>query len=165
MPLIKIIIGELTIRFSNNSNRTSLLTTKISTMNPILKNVIAVIVGWMAGSAVNMGLILAGHAVFPIEGLDPNDMNALAEIMPTLESKYFLFPFLAHALGTLIGALIAALIAANNKMKIALGIGVLFLLGGIYLSSIIPAPTWFTITDLVLAYIPMAWIGGKIGSK
>ena len=134
-------------------------------MNPILKNILAVLLGWLAGSAVNMGLVMAGHSLFPISGVDPNDMKALGEIMPTLGCKYFIFPFLAHALGTLFGALVAGLIAANHKMKFALGIGGLFLLGGIMVSFIIPAPAWFTAADIILAYIPMAWIGGKLALR
>ncbi|WP_103071628.1 hypothetical protein [Aquimarina sediminis] len=134
-------------------------------MNPIIKNILAVIIGWLIGSIVNMGLIKIGYSMVPIEGVDPNDMNALAAIMPTLEYKHFVFPFLAHALGTLVGAIIAGLIAANHKMKFALGIGVLFLIGGILVSFMLPAPTWFIGIDLLLAYIPMAWIGGKIADK
>ena len=134
-------------------------------MNPVLKNILAVVFGWLLGSIVNMALVYAGHSVFPIEGVDPNDMEAMAEVMPTLSSEYFIFPFLAHALGTLVGAFIAAKIAATRKMTFALVIGVIFLLGGIWVSTMIPAPTWFTATDLIIAYIPMAWLGGKLGSK
>lgn len=134
-------------------------------MNPILKNIIAIITGWLIGSIINMGLIKLGHGIFPIEGIDPNNMDDLAKTMPTLDFKYFIFPFLAHALGTFSGALLAALVAANHKMKFALGIGVLFLLGGIVVSFMIPAPTWFIATDLLIAYIPMAWLGGKLVTK
>jgi len=134
-------------------------------MNPILKNILAVLLGWLAGSLVNMGLIQAGHAVFPISGIDPNDMKALADIMPTLNCEYFIFPFLAHALGTLFGAFIAGLIAVSHKMRFALSIGGLFLLGGIIVSFMIPAPVWFTATDIIVAYIPMAWIGGKMAIR
>lgn len=131
-------------------------------MNPILRNILAVVGGWLVGSAVNMGLVGAGHTVFPIEGLDTNDMTALAEVMPTLDYKYFIFPFLAHALGTLVGAAVAGVIAANRKMTFALVIGALFLIGGILVNYMIPGPTWFTVLDIVVAYVPMAWIGGKI---
>ncbi len=134
-------------------------------MNPIVRNVLAVIFGWIGGSIVNMGLVKMGHATFPIEGIDPNSMIELAEIMPTLEPKYFLFPFLAHALGTLVGAIIAGVIAANHKIKFSLAIGGLFLLGGIAVNYMLPGPTWFAVVDLLLAYIPMAWIGGKIALK
>ncbi len=131
-------------------------------MNPIVRNILAVVGGWLGGSVFNMGLVQAGHSVFPIEGIDPTDMTALAEVMPTLDAKYFIFPFLAHAVGTLAGAAIAGVIAANRKMTFALVIGALFLLGGIIVNYAIPGPTWFTVLDIVVAYVPMAWIGGKI---
>ena len=131
-------------------------------MKPLFRNIIAVIAGWLIGSAVNMGFITLGHSIYPIEGLDPNDMEAFAQVMPTLDAQYFIFPFLAHALGTLVGAIIAALIAANHKMKFALAIGVLFLLGGIAINIMLPGPLWFTALDIIMAYIPMAFIGGKI---
>ncbi len=131
-------------------------------MKPLIKNILAVVLGWLGGSIINMGLIKIGHVLIPIEGVDPNDMNAMAEALPTLGFKYFIFPFLAHALGTLIGAMIAGLMAANHKMRFALGIGVLFLIGGIIVNYMLPGATWFAVTDILLAYIPMAWIGGKI---
>ena len=89
-------------------------------MNPIIKNIFAIVLGWLVGSIVNMGLIQAGHTIIPIEGLDPNDMGELAKVMPTLSSKYFIFPFLAHALGTLVGALLSGWIAASHKMGFSL---------------------------------------------
>jgi len=141
-----------------------IVNSKRSKMNPIVKNIIAVVTGWIAGSIVNMGLIQVGSKVFPIEGVDPSDMDALAAAMPDLGPEYFVFPFLAHALGALVGAIVAHLIAANNKMKFAIGVGGLFLLGGIAVNYMIPGPTWFSVADILLAYIPMAWIGGKIGA-
>ena len=134
-------------------------------MNPIVKNVLAVVAGWLVGSVINLGLVKLGHMVFPIAGIDPNNMEQLAEVMPGLEPKYFIFPFLAHALGTLAGAITAALLAANHHQKFALGIGAFFLLGGIMASTMIPAPTWFVIADLALAYLPMGWLGGLIAGK
>ena len=134
-------------------------------MRLIFKNILAIIIGWFIGSFVNMGLIETGHTLIPIEGLNPNDMNALAKVMPTLSAKYFIFPFLAHALGTLVGAIVAGWIAASHKMKFSLVIGALFLLGGIAVSFMLPAPIWFIACDIILAYIPMAWLGGLIALK
>jgi hypothetical protein len=134
-------------------------------MKPVILNILAVIAGFLGGSLINMGLIQTGHSLFPIKGVNPEDMEALAAAIPTLEFKYFIFPFLAHALGTLAGAFIAGFIAESHKMKFALGVGVLFLLGGIMASFMLPAPVWFIGTDLALAYIPMAWIGGRAALK
>ncbi len=134
-------------------------------MNPILRNILAVIVGLIVGSMVNFGLIGLGHSVFPIEGVDLNDMEALAEVMPDLGAKHFIFPFLAHALGTLVGAAVAAYIAISHKIRFALIVGLIFFISGIIACFMIPAPIWYVIVDVLLAYIPMAWIGGKWASR
>lgn len=134
-------------------------------MNPILRNVLAIVAGWLGGSVINMGLVMAGHSIFPIEGVKPDDMEAFATIAPSLGPKYMVFPFLAHALGTLAGAYIAYTIAANRKMRFAIAIGVFFLIGGIMVNIMIPAAMWFRVTDVIVAYIPMAYLGGMIGKK
>ena len=131
-------------------------------MNPIVRNILSVLAGVAGGSIINMGLIRIGQGVFPVEGLDPNDMDSLAAAMPNMGPEHFIFPFLAHALGTLAGAYIAARIAANHKMKFALGIGIFFLIGGIMVNYMLPGPAWFAALDIIAAYIPMAWLGGKL---
>jgi len=135
-------------------------------MNPILKNILAVVVGLVVGGAANMGLIMIGESVIvPPEGADATTMEGLAAIMHLFEPKHFLFPFLAHAVGTLVGAYIAAMNAASNKMTFAIAIGAFFLIGGISMVIMLPSPLWFTATDLILAYLPMAWIGGKLATR
>ena len=132
-------------------------------MNNTVKNVLAVIVGLVIGSAVNMGIIMiSGSIIPPPEGADITTMQGLIESMHLMGPQHFIFPFLAHALGTLVGAIIAAKIAATHQMKLALGIGAFFLIGGIANVFMLPAPTWFIAVDLVGAYIPMGWLGGKL---
>lgn len=133
-------------------------------MNPILKNVLAVVAGWLGGSVVNMALVQTGHSVFPIEGVDLQDMEALSQFMQSADLKYFVFPLLAHAIGTFVGAYLAAMIAASHKFKMALVVGGIFLLGGIAVNLMIKGPIWFMALDIILAYIPMAYLGGKIKS-
>lgn len=135
-------------------------------MNPILRNVLAVIAGAVIGGAVNMGLITIGPEFIPLpEGIDPNDMASLEANAHLMETKHFLFPFLAHALGTLVGAFLAAKFGASRQMMLALIIGAFFLAGGITAASMIPSPTWFIVSDLALAYIPMAWLGWKLAGS
>ncbi len=124
------------------------------------------IAGLVIGSAVNMFFIsLNGRVITLPEGADVSTMEGLAESMWLFEPKHFIFPFLAHAMGTLVGAYFAARIAANRKMLFAMVIGVAFLAGGIINVINLPAPGWFSTLDLLLAYIPMGWLGGKLGSK
>lgn len=131
----------------------------------ILKNILAIILGWIIGSTVNMGIIETGHVILPVEGLDTESMESLAAIYPTLSPEYFIFPFLGHALGALIGALVAGLLATSHKMKFSMTIGILFLLGGIMVNIMIGGPAWFAAFDIIVAYIPMAFIGGKLALK
>lgn len=135
-------------------------------MNPTVRNILAVIIGLVVGGLVNMGLIMiSGSIIAPPEGADVTTMEGLKAALPLFEPRHFIMPFLAHALGTLVGAILAALIAVDKKMRFALVIGFLFLIGGIMNVISLPSPIWFTILDLGLAYLPMAFIGGRIGQR
>ena len=135
-------------------------------MNPILKNILAVIAGIIIGMVVNMGIIMISGSIIPTpEGVDTTTPEGLKAGMHLFEAKHFIMPFLAHALGAFVGAFVAAKLAASHKMKFAVAIGGVFLLGGVYMVLMLPSPTWFTILDLALAYIPMGLLAGKLASK
>ena len=143
----------------------SKLTIKAKNMNPIIKNILAIVAGIVIGSVVNMGIVMvSGSIIPPPEGADVTTMEGLKASIHLFEPKHFVFPFLAHALGTLAGAFVAALIAANSKMRIAISIGVFFLLGGIANVFMLPSPTWFIVLDLAGAYILMGYFGGKLAA-
>ena len=132
-------------------------------MPPILRNAIAVVVGFLIGSVVNMAIITVGPIVIPPpEGVDMSNMEEFAENLKLLKPVNFVAPWLAHALGTLVGAFIAARIAASRKMIFALGIGAFFLLGGIAMFAMFGGPEWFSALDLIGAYLPMAYLGGSL---
>lgn len=132
-------------------------------MHPILRNILAVVLGLVVGSAVNMGIIMiSGSIIPPPNGADITTMEGLKNTMHLFGPEHYIFPFLAHALGTLVGAFVAAKIAATNKIKFALAIGAFFFLGGAINAYMLPAPTWFLILDLAGAYFPMAYLGKKL---
>lgn len=135
-------------------------------MNPILRNILAVLAGVIVGAAANMGVItLSGSIIPPPEGVNPADMESIKQNMHLFQPIHFLMPFLAHAVGSFVGALVAALIAATHKMKFAIGLGIWTMVGGIMAETMIPSPTWFIVADLGLAYIPTAWLAGRIASR
>lgn len=135
-------------------------------MNPIVTNIIAVIGGVILGSAVNMLIIHYGPIVIPPpEGVDVSTAEGLQKGIHLFKPIHFIVPFFAHMMGTFVGALVVGKIAATHKMKFAIGIGFFFLLGGIGAAFMIPAPVLFIAVDLLLAYLPAAWIAGKITSK
>lgn len=135
-------------------------------MNPTVRNIIAVVVGFVVGSGFNLGIVMLGPSIIPPPaGVDVTDAASIANSMHLFEPKHFITPFLAHAVGTLSGAIVALMISTSEKPTVAWIIGGLFLAGGIYASTIIPAPTWFMALDIVGAYIPMAWLAIKLAGN
>lgn len=135
-------------------------------MHPILRNILAVVAGIVVGSIVNMALIsVSGTIIPPPNGADVTTTEGLQATMHLFEPKHFLFPFLAHALGTFAGAFLAATIAASHKFKFAMAIGVFFLAGGIASVFMLPSPVWFTVLDLAVAYLPMAFAGYALSRR
>ncbi|MFD2943601.1 hypothetical protein [Flavobacterium notoginsengisoli] len=135
-------------------------------MNPLFRNTLAVLAGLIIGSIVNMTILsISGSIIPPPNGTDVTTTEGLQATMHLFEPKHFLFPFLAHAIGTFAGALTTALIAVSNKTKLAFFIGAFFLFGGIVMVYTLPSPVWFSIIDLVFAYIPTAYLASRIASK
>jgi hypothetical protein len=135
-------------------------------MRAFIVNVVAVAAGLVIGGCVNMALVNTGPHIFPLpEGVNMADAKSLKETAHLLEPRHFIFPFIAHAVGTFVGALAAHLIAVNRRSFFAWVIGFVYLAGGIMATFMIPAPAWFLVLDLVVAYLPMAWLATKLGAK
>ena len=128
-------------------------------MKPFFRIILSLISGVISGSIVNIILIITGsYIIMTPENFDP--MNTQDWTVPL-----FIFPFLAHSLGTLIGSFTATKISKGYHISIPLMVGLWFLAGGIYMTTIIPAPAWFEILDIIICYIPMAFLGWKLNRK
>ena len=128
-------------------------------MRQILKNIGIVILSIIIGMIINIGLIIIGGMIFPLsENFKP--MNAI-----NWDLKYFIFPFLAHSIGTLSGAFVASKLSRNYHIIIPGIVGLYFLSGGIYMVTILPAPIWFICLDLIICYIPMCLLGWSLNKK
>ncbi len=135
-------------------------------MPKLLRNVLALLVGIAVGAVVNTAIISLGPLLIaPPAGVDVHSAESLGQAMARFEPRHFVMPFLAHAVGTLAGALAAYLIAVSHKSGLAYAIGAVFLCGGVAASFMIPAPAWFIALDLLLAYLPMAWLGIRLGAR
>ena len=132
-------------------------------MNPILRNILAVIAGAVLGAFVNRGIINISTFVIPLpEGVNTDTMEGLKAAIPLFQPRNYIMPFLAHALGTLAGAFLTAKLAVNHQIKLAMVVGFLFLAGGIQMIMLLPSPLWFNLLDALGAYIPMALLAGKL---
>ncbi len=132
----------------------------------IVRNILAIVFGALLGGLVNSQIIQLSGGLIPLpEGVDPNDLESIKANIHLYQPIHFLFPFLAHAIGTLVGAVIAGLVAVSHKRYFSLAIGGFFLLGGITMVFLVPGPIWFSAVDVGLAYIPMGYLGYLIAIK
>jgi hypothetical protein len=135
-------------------------------MPSLLRNVLAILAGIAIGGGVNMALITIGPSLIPAPiGVDVTSAASMSKTMHLFEPRHFVMPFLAHAVGTFAGALAACLIAATFRAGLAYVIGAVFLCGGVAASFMLPAPAWFIALDLLLAYLPMAWLAIHAGTR
>jgi hypothetical protein len=89
-------------------------------MGKIFRVLLAITLGLVIGSAVNMGLIMvSGKIIPPPADADVTTMEGLRASLHLFEPKHFVFPFLAHAFGTLVGA--AQALDADAILEIAAG--------------------------------------------
>lgn len=129
----------------------------------MVKNVLGLILGFVIGGVVNFAIVGLGPLVIPVpEGVDMSDMENFAENLQKLKPVNFIAPWLAHAVGTLVGAMVAARIATSHRTLMAVIISVFFLAGGITMVAMYGGPVWFTILDLVFAYIPMGLLAARL---
>ncbi len=130
----------------------------------LIKVIGMIILGLIIGAIVNMGLVeLGGLLIPPPIGADLTSEAGLRSAMSLMTPIHFLFPFLAHAFGTCSGAWFVTRFTKSQYTLAAYAIGIIFLLGGIMMVATVGGPTWFIIVDLTLAYLPMAWLGYRIG--
>lgn len=135
-------------------------------MKSLYRNIAAVLLGFIVGSIVNMAIISASpHIIPPPAGVEVSNVESMKASMHLFEAKHFLFPFLAHAVGALVGSLLAFVAAGSRRAAMAYTVSTLFLAGGVAASLMIPAPTWFKALDLVVAYLPMAWLATRLGGR
>jgi len=108
---------------------------------------------------------ISSKVIPPPAGFDLTTAKGLQAAMPHMGPEHFVFPFLAHALGTLISALLISRFLKSQQFVFAMMAGILFMLGGISMVIMLPeTPIWFVLLDLIVAYIPMALLGNKLGS-
>jgi hypothetical protein len=154
------------IIFASYLDRIQIVKNMNTSVKQVIRNILAVAAGLITGSVVNIALVQTGSMVIPAPaGADVSTLEGLKASMPLFTPVNFLFPFLAHALGTFTGALLAAVIAANRKRMFAAVIGSCFLVGGIINIIMLPSPLWFTLLDLVVAYLPMGYLAGRLVTR
>ncbi|MEY5001004.1 MAG: hypothetical protein RLZZ211_1040 [Bacteroidota bacterium] len=132
-----------------------------------MKSILLSVLGLVLGAITNGAIVQLGNQmVTPPKGFDLSTEKGLAAAISHFEPKHFLFPFLAHAIGTFVGAFFVSKMRVNRTLVNAMAIGFAFLAGGVMMVLMMPGtPLWFILLDLIVAYLPMAYLGYKLGQR
>jgi hypothetical protein len=131
-----------------------------------MKSILYSVLGLVLGALTNGFIVqLGSYFIQAPAGFDLTTEKGLAKAMPLMGVEHFVFPFLAHSIGTLVGAYFVSKMKVNRPLLTAMAIGFAFLAGGVMMVIMLPqTPLWFILLDLMLAYLPMAYIGYRLGS-
>ena len=83
------------------------------------------------GALINV----SNQIIIPPAGFDLKTAEGLQAAMPHMGPEHFLFPFLAHALGTLLSALLITRFLKSQQFVFSMMAGILFLIGGTFIFS------------------------------
>jgi len=136
----------------------------------VVRNLLALIAGLVAGMGVNMALVsLNAYVLFPMpEGtampmsaeVSLEDMAQFQEYISGLPTTAFLVVLAAHIGQSFVGGWVAARLGSSRPMLLAMTVGVISLAGGIMNMMTIKGPTWMYI-ELPL-YLVVAWLAGRM---
>ncbi len=135
-------------------------------MNNTVKNILIVIGGLVVGNVAIMAVMYLGNTIidWPV-GVDPNNMESIKSNLHLFQPYHFIFPFLSHAIGALSASYCVAKLATSHQFRLSMIVGSIFLVAGIMNIFMLKHPFWFIPVDLILAYIPMAFLGYKLASN
>ena len=126
-----------------------------------MRDITAVLLGWIVGMVTNMAFVFLSVALYPMtDGVTFNDKEGFAAYIETLPLTAFLIILAAHLGQAFFGALVAAKISRKRPMVVAMIIGVLSLIGGYINMQSIPLPTWMWI-EMPL-YLVAAWFAASL---
>jgi hypothetical protein len=136
-------------------------------MWPVIRSILAVIGGFIAASAIMMGIeMVNGRLLYPelaklAEGL--TDREAIRAVVASAPAGALLVVLFGWVLGSLAGGFLAAWIGRNAPTAHALVLGGFLTLAGVANNLMVPPPLWFWIATFV-AILPSAYAGARLAS-
>ena len=130
-------------------------------MNPVVRSILAVVVGMLVAFVIIALVQTVGMRVYPPPaGMDPSNPESIKAAMAQLPLGALLFVLLAYAAGSVAGGWTAARFAPKSRMMHAMIVGAILLGAGIMNMMTIPHPGWFWASAIAI-YLLGAWSGGS----
>jgi len=137
-------------------------------MWPVIRSILAVIVGFVAASAVMMvvetvnGRVLYPELVKRAEGV--TDREEIKAIMASAPVGALAVVLVGWALGSMVGGFLATLISRKPPGGPALVLGILLTLAGVANNLMLPPPIWFWIATFAIL-LPMTYVGARLVAR
>lgn len=130
----------------------------------MLRRILAVLAGLIAGSIGITVVEKIGHALYPppLEA-EAGDMEALKVYVGQAPFMALFSIILAYALAAVISGFTATKISNNGKYTAALICGIIFLLMTVYMMMSLPTPIWFWILGILVW--GLVFVGHKLALK
>ena len=126
-----------------------------------MRDILAVLVGWIVGMVANMAIGFLNVALHPMpDGVTFDGKEGFNAYIETLPLMAFLIILVAHLSQAFFGGLAAAKISKKRPVTVAMIIGVLSLIGGYINMQSIPLPTWMWI-EMPL-YLVASWFAASL---
>ena len=134
-------------------------------MKNIVQNIFAILLAIFAASIITFSIIVLGHSIVPTpDGIDTNNFESIKSNFHLFQAKHFLFPLLAHVLGTFVSSYLLSRFAKTYKFWFAIGIGIIFMLASLSLSLRIGHLNWIGIIEIA-QYIPVSVLGYEVWQR
>lgn len=131
----------------------------------MLKGILPIFGGMATAMVVIFLMEAISHMLYPLpKGFDFKNKEAVIEMVNNMPLGAFACLLIGYAFGSFSGGLVAAMLASEKRLRSALIVGSVVMLGGIMNIIMIPHPLWFAIATF-FAYIPFAYLGGYIVEK
>ncbi|MEO8276819.1 MAG: hypothetical protein ABI639_11420 [Thermoanaerobaculia bacterium] len=128
----------------------------------MIRSILTVLVGLLAGSVVVWVLEFAGHRFYPTPpGVDLENLEALKAYVASAPTAMFLVLLVAWAGGAFVGGGVAALLSPARRGLHALAVGGIQTLFASAQFAMIPHPVWFMVIGLTI-FLPFAGLAGLI---
>lgn len=132
-------------------------------MNPMVRSILAVIVGMLVAFVLIVCVEMLGMRVYPPPaGMDPANLESIKAAMAQIPLGALLFVLLAYTVGSVAGGWVAARFAPSAKLMHAMIVATLLFGAGLMNLMTIPHPPWFWVVSSVIYYLG-AWSGAKAG--
>jgi hypothetical protein len=128
----------------------------------VIRSILSVIVGVLAGVVTIFLLELAGRQFYPPPaGLDPTDAEAFKAAVAAAPVGMLLSVLVAWAGGAFVGGGVAALLSERRRALHSLAVGGVQTLLAVAQMAMIPHPLWFTVLG-VTVLLPAAGLAGLL---